>query len=122
MRVAIFDYVPSAILSGVELPDDLDLLVFKEPGDPVEQIHGLRPFPALVFVAQPPGATAGYAAVARLREVYPGLKIVAVRTADAQRDRFLAVGADAVVDPAGIEKEIEKVRKARAKEAAAAAG
>ncbi|RMG19812.1 MAG: hypothetical protein D6729_04300 [Deltaproteobacteria bacterium] len=120
MRVAVFDYVPSAILSAVDFPEDVDVLFFREPGDPVEQIHGLRPFPAAVFVAQPPGATTGYAAAARLRDCYPGLRIIAVRTADAQRDRFLAVGADAVIDPAGIDKEISKLRKEREKAAAAA--
>jgi hypothetical protein len=77
--------------------------------------------PDLVFVAQPPGATIGYAVAAALRDAFPDLKIVGVRTADAHRDGFESVGADKVVDPAGIEGEITKAVKEKAKAEKAAA-
>jgi len=114
MRIAVFDYVPSMILHGVELPDDLDVVVFRDAGDPVASLHRMRPFPAAVYVAQPPGETRGYAVAAALRDAYPNLRVVGVRTADAHKAGFEAVGADAVVDPPGMNKDIAGVKKARA--------
>lgn len=112
MQIAIFDFVPSSILSEVDLPtEDLDVLSFHKLGDPVACIAGHRPFPKVVYVAQPPGDTRGYAVAAALRDTYPALRIVGVRTADAHRQGFLDVGADVVVDPAGIAGDIEKARK-----------
>lgn len=113
MRIAIFDFVPSSILAEVDLSaDDLDVLRFTELGDPVRCLTGQRPFPKVVYVAQPPGDTRGYAVAATLRETYPELRIVGVRTADAHRQGFLDVGADAVVDPAGIAGDLKKARAA----------
>jgi len=115
MRIALFDFVPSNILSEVDLDDpELEVVSYTKLGDPVACLTGQRPFPKIVYVAQPPGDTRGYAVVAALRDAYPNLRLVGVRTADAHRQGFLDVGADAVVDPAGIAGDLAKARKAEA--------